>query len=775
MEIMSETTCTFFINYVNTSDLQDGKIPTVLILNLIVWVILISIFLLLRFSIWEYGKSAIIFSIKNELDQHSTSMTESTICSITPSKKSSVDRRTLLRERHAFEWLYNFARLSFRDIKSKCGLDAYLYLRFEVYLITLMTIYTIISCSFILPVNYIEGKGITRIFERTTITSLTQSENGNEKLWLHSFVTHFYVMLALMSMFSYSRLLARYRQFGKKSPHALMIQHTSKTAIEEDYKKHFIETECECGVEDITLVYDTSKLHKAIEKLQTSERKLRLHRDILHETNEREWILVGWKKYVCVCSNGVDAIDYYTSESSKLTSSVEISKKKAELNPLGITFVTFSRGSPVEEILGHYQRLFCHRPTSSVSNDISVKHWKVNIAPHPSDIQWENLGLNQFIWWLRWSMLNFVVLVITIFFTTPVAGISIVNTLLTVNNHPYSLNEAITDMFNLMNSTATEPFRELTTTYTTPLLQILFAQFIPLLVSKSCNLESHWTKSGNQKSAIIKTFFFLQIMLLIFPSLSLTSFDLLVKSIYSSVNKSNNETFSIVQLSSLLKCAFLPEGGVFFVNYTITSAFFTAFQLLQIPNFVKYLYRKMSARTMYEVKKAKENFLTPFDFGIQYAWVLVKISIVIAYSTICPLITAGGLLYMIMKFFVDKYNLYYVHGHSGYLGGIDLHKRAVKFLIWSHILLQVYILILSVVQVGGGKTNGYRSLIVFNSLVLSLTVCLCIICLGSNCVQKYFLDCWCVRISPDMTFADISLLSTPDRNQNRYTCPDLVT
>ena len=233
-----------------------------------------------------------------------------------------------------------------------------------------------------------------------------------------------------------------------------------------------------------------------------------------------------------------------------------------------------------------------------------------------------------------------------------------------------------------------------------------------------------------------------------------------------------NDNFKILtNAGTSLKCAFLPEGGVFFVNYIITSAFFTAFQLLQIPNFVKYLYRKMSARTIYEIKTAKEKFLTPFDFGIQYAWVLVKISIVIAYSTICPLITLAGFLYIVMKFYVDKYNLYYVHGHAGYLGGVDLHKRAVKFLIWSHVLLQVYILILSIVQVG--PTNGQKSLILFNGLVLSLTVSVCIVCLASNCVQKYLLDCWCGRVSPDTSFADISLLATPDRTQNKYVCKEL--
>lgn len=759
------STCTFFIHYVNSNDLQDGKIPTVLVLNLIVWIFLISVFLLLRFSIWEFAKSAIIFSAKNDL---SSSLTESSSFS-TPGRNKK--RYSLLRERHAFEWIYNFLKLSFRDIKANSGLDAYLYLKFEVYLISLMFVYTVISCSFILPVNYIEGKGVSRIFERTTITSLTQSKFGHEKLWLHSFVTHIYVVFAFMLMFSYSRHLARYRQFGKKSSHAIMIQHTSKSARESDLRKHFTETDSDCQIDDVTLAYNTFKLHECIEELDQANTHLKLYQDILQETGDREWILIGWKKYLCVCSRGADAIDYYTKESSQLSDCVVVAQEQVRLKPLGIAFVTFSRVALIEDILSQYQRVFCHRPTSSVSNQINVKQWRVSLAPHPSDIQWQNLGLNQVVWCLRWLVLNLIVLIITIFFTTPVAGISVVNTLLTVNNHQYSLNEAITDVFNLMNSTATEPFRELSTTYTTPLLQILFAQFIPLLVSKSCNLEQHWTKSGYQKSAIIKTFIFLQIMLLIFPSLSLTSFDLLIKSIYASVNNSTNSSISDLQLSGLLKCAFLPEGGVFFVNYIITSAFFTAFQLLQIPNFVKYLYRKMSARTIYEIKTAKEKFLSPFDFGIQYAWVLVKISIVIAYSTICPLITVAGFLYIVMKFYVDKYNLYYVHGHAGYLGGVDLHKRAVKFLIWSHVLLQVYILILSIVQVG--PTNGQKSLILFNGLVLSLTVCVCIVCLASNCVQKYLLDCWCVRVSPDTSFADISLLATPDKTQNKYVCKEL--
>ena len=59
-----------------------------------------------------------------------------------------------------------------------------------------------------------------------------------------------------------------------------------------------------------------------------------------------------------------------------------------------------------------------------------------------------------------------------------------------------------------------------------------------------------------------------------------------------------------------------------------------------------------------------------------------------------------GVLYFILKFYVDKYNIYYVYRPASFNGRQFLHRSAINFVIVGAVYLQVATLFFSIVRLG---------------------------------------------------------------------------
>lgn len=62
--------------------------------------------------------------------------------------------------------------------------------------------------------------------------------------------------------------------------------------------------------------------------------------------------------------------------------------------------------------------------------------------------------------------------------------------------------------------------------------------------------------------------------------------------------------------------------------------------------------------------------------------------------------SSAGLLYFVMKLYVDRYNIFYVYRPAAFHGRQFLHKSAVNFVVFGAVLLQLSILFFSVVRLG---------------------------------------------------------------------------
>lgn len=105
-----------------------------------------------------------------------------------------------------------------------------------------------------------------------------------------------------------------------------------------------------------------------------------------------------------------------------------------------------------------------------------------------------------------------------------------------------------------------------------------------------------------------------------------------------------------------------------------------------------------------------------FVYFVQFIYNLI---FHIANYIIILFICAIGLMYLILKYYVDKYNIYNVHHPTSLRGRQTLHRNAINFVMIGAFMLQVTILCYLVLRKGIYLCIKWFTEVVKSSLSLS--------------------------------------------------------
>lgn len=615
------------------SNVYEG-IPETILLNVVSWIVLILLFAILRNRAWDYGRLALVHTEKW------TQLFYKTTNDAVAIDESNHD--ISLISDHGCLWFPSIFKISRQRIFSRCGPDASHYLSFQTQLLLLMSIITLFSLVVILPINF-QGTllGDKTTFGHTTIGNLPSDSNW---LWVHIAGSICVVPLMVLLM---RKCSGRTPSSTALSSKTIMITNISKNHRNIDDIKSYLSVRYP-GIE-IKCIKMAHKV-KILSNLEAQREKV--HEARMHCLSHLQRSEIKIQPYGCIicCPWGVEnALDYYTREEEKLNELVTLERSKALDSPLGIAFVTLNTEEMAQYVLRSFQPGF-HR------------NWIIFKAPSPSDINWENLEISYRNWYFKAIIINVLLFLVLFFLTTPVIVVNFFNNLTTVQE------------------TFIKKLSPVLAEFLPTLLLLLMSAVMPVIVAYSDEWMSHWTKSKQNHATMYKTFFFLLFMVLILPSLGLTSAQALIE---WSIHTEN--------ITLRWECIFLADKGAFFVNYVITSALIgTALELLRFPELAMYVWRLLRIKSEAEKTTIRKEILSVFPFGIHYAWTLLIFTVSTVYSLTCPLITPFGLLYLSLKHLVDKYNIYYVYQPITMSGeGQQIHADAVKMVRTAILLLQL--------------------------------------------------------------------------------------
>uniref|UniRef100_A0A8C9W4Q8 Transmembrane protein 63B n=1 Tax=Scleropages formosus TaxID=113540 RepID=A0A8C9W4Q8_SCLFO len=725
--------------------LPFGGVPTVLALDFMCFLGLLFVFSILRKVAWDYGRLALV----TDADSVASAMQTPDRYERLTSVSSSVDFDQ--RDNGFCSWLTAIFRIKDDEIREKCGEDAVHYLSFQRHIIGLLVVVGVLSVGIVLPVNFsgdlLENNAYS--FGRTTIANLS---SGNNLLWLHTTFAFVYLLLTVYSMRRHtSKMHYKEDDLVKRT---LFINGISKYAEPDQIKQHFEQAYDNCIVLEARICYNVAKLMSLTTERKKAERSKKFFTDLMAREHMHTMINPKPCGHLCCCDirgcEREEAVTYYTKLEAKLKE--ECRKAKAEVNtkPLGMAFVTFQNEMMTAKILKDFNACDCHgckcrrEPRfSSFSSSLKVHNWTVSYAPDPQNVYWEHLSVGGIVWWLRCFFINVILFILLFFLTTPAIIISTMDKFNVTKPVEYLNNPIITQFFPT-------------------LLLWSFSALLPTIVYYSAFFEAHWTRSGENRTTMHKCYTFLIFMVLLLPSLGLTSLDVFFRWLF-------DQKF-LEDAKIRFECVFLPDNGAFFVNYVIASAFIgNAMDLLRIPGLLMYMIRLCMARSAAErrnVKRvscpygrpsdaghllqprsfvlryrvAQRTIVTPlsapgplffqhqayeFQFGAAYGWMMCVFTVVMTYSITCPIIVPFGLMYMLLKHLVDRYNMYYAYLPSK----LDkkIHSGAVNQVVAAPILCLFWLLFFSTVRTGVTAPTSVVTLIV---LIITIIICLSHTCFG---------------------------------------------
>uniref|UniRef100_A0A8C1T1M8 Transmembrane protein 63Ba n=1 Tax=Cyprinus carpio TaxID=7962 RepID=A0A8C1T1M8_CYPCA len=647
--------------------LPFGGVPTVLALDFMCFLVLLCVFSVLRKVAFDYGRLALV---------------------------SDADSLRHLAKNVTVKLTYLSHTYRDDEIREKCGEDAVHYLSFQRHIIGLLVVVGVLSVGIVLPVNFsgnlLENNAYS--FGRTTIANL---KSGNNLLWLHTTFAFLYLLLTVYSM----------------------RRHTSKMHYKEDDLVRvlsllnfrlfvFISRKAyeNCVVLDARICYDVAKLMSLESERKKAERSKKFYTDLMAKEYIPTMINTKPCGHLCCCiiegCEQEEAVNYYTKLEAKLKEEYRKEREKVNTKPLGMAFVTFQNEAMTSLILKDFnacqcQGCHCRRePKSSpFSSLLNTYNWTVTYAPDPQNVYWEHLSTGGLNWWLRCFIINCFLFLLLFFLTTPAIIISTMDKFNVTKPVEYLNNPIVTQFFPT-------------------LLLWCFSALLPTIVYYSAFFEAHWTRSGENRTTMHKCYTFLIFMVLLLPSLGLSSLDVFFRWLF-------DKKF-LDEAKVRFECVFLPDNGAFFVNYVIASAFIgNAMDLLRIPYFLMYMIRLCLARSAAERRNVKKHQAYEFQFGAAYAWMMNVFTVVMTYSITCPIIVPFGLMYMLLKHLVDRYNMYYAYLPSK----LDkkIHSGAVNQVVAAPILCLFWLLFFSTVRTGFVAPT---SMFTFVVLIITIIICL---------------------------------------------------
>ncbi|XP_003472371.1 calcium permeable stress-gated cation channel 1 isoform X1 [Cavia porcellus] len=672
-----------------------GGIPTVLFLNIALWVVVLLVYSFLRKAAWDYGRLGLLI--------HNDSLTS--LIYGEQSEKSSPSEISLEMERRDkgfCSWLFNSLTMKDQDLISKCGDDARIYVMFQYHFIIYVLILCIPSLGIILPINY-TGNVLDKNshFARTTIVNVSTE---SKLLWVHSLFAFLYFITNFILMAHHC--LGFVPKKSQKVTRTVMITYVPTTIQDpEMIIKHFHEAYPGCVVTRVHFCYDVRNLIDLDDQRRHAMRG-RLYYTARAKKTGKVMIRIHPCSRLCFCScwtcfKEVDAEQYYSELEEQLTDEFNAELNRVQLKRLDLIFVTFQDTRMAQRIQEDFKYIYCgvQPQQSSVTTVVKSYQWRVAQAPHPKDIIWKHLSIRRFSWWVRFFAINTFLFFLFFFLTTPAI---IINTI---------------DMYNV-----TRPIEKLQSPIVTQFFPSLmlwaFTVILPLIVFFSAFLEAHWTRSSQNLIIMHKCYIFLVFMVVILPSMGLTSLDVFFRWLF--------DIYYLEQATIRFQCVFLPDNGAFFINYVITAALLgTGMELMRLGSLFVYSTRLFFSRSEPERLHIRKKQAIEFQYGREYAWMMNVFTVVMAYSITCPIIVPFGLLYLCMKHLTDRYNMYYSYAPTKL--SEQIHMAAVSQAIFAPLLGLFWMLFFSILRVGYLHSITLFSL---SSLVASMIIAFLGIFLG---------------------------------------------
>jgi len=633
-----------------------------------------------------------------------------------------------------------------REIARHCGADAAQFLLIEGGSCALLLSLAVLSVTVLLPLNLSAGTAVIDDgFSRTTITHI---EKGSPLLWIHFL---FAVVVAVLVHFGISATEERlritrfrdgYGNLSDPTSHStaiftIMVQGLPKIIAADRVVLHeYFQYRYPGKVYKVIAPMDLCALDDLANELlrvrdEISWLVARIDSRLLPD-DERDggvshtglWgsIVCCWKWLKGFCVHLTERFGYSDEERLRKLQELraELESELAEYKEgrapgAGVAFVMFRDVYTANKAVQDFQnekRRRIGKFFSVMELRLRRNQWKVERAPLATDIYWKNMGTPRMSLKLRRVFVNTCLLLMLLFFSSPLAVITAVKSAGRIINAE-AMDSAQLWLAWAQSSSwlASIIFQFL------PNVIIFVSMYIVIPSALSClsKFERHLTVSGEQRAALLKMVCFFLVNLILLRGLVESS----LESAILKMGRCYLDGEDCKRIEQYMSASFLSKSCLSSLAFLITSTFLgISYDLLAPIPWIKRhlqkfrkndmlqlvpeqseeyplehqdidssLQRPLMHNNAYDIAngdniEGQDLFVYPvtgsspapkqtFDFAQYYAFNLTIFALTLVYCSFNPLVVPVGAVYFGYRYVVDKYNFLFVYRVRGFPAGND--------------------------------------------------------------------------------------------------------
>ncbi|XP_050387557.1 CSC1-like protein At4g35870 [Argentina anserina] len=638
-----------------------------------------------------------------------------------------------------------------REIACHCGADAAQFLLIEGGSCGLLLALAVLAVLVMLPLNLYAGTAV--LGDQFSQTTVNHIEKGSALLWVH-FV--FLVVVVVFVHFGISAIESRSKitrirdgngnmsDPGSDSTalFTIMVQGIPKTIGSDRTVLHeYFQHKYPGKVYKVVLPMDLCALEELASELVKVRHDIawlvaKIDSRLLPDESEDNgygtdssegawgWACNLWRKVKDVWHHAMASLGYTDDrrlgELQELRAELETelaAYKQGRAVGAGVAFVVFKdvyTANKAVQDFKHEKKRRIGKFFSLMELRLQRNHWKVEQAPLASDIYWNHLGSSKASLKLRRVLVNTCLLLILLFFSSPLAIISAVKSAGRIINAEAMDNADLwLAWFQSSSWLGSLIFQFM------PNVFIFISMYIviPSALSYLSKFERHLTVSGEQRAALLKMVCFFLVNLILLKGLVESS----LESALLKMGRCYLDGEDCKRIEQYMSASFLSRSCLSSLAFLITSTFLgISFDLLAPIPWIKRKLQKFRKNDMlqlvpeqseeYPLETQEPNTLQrpliaentyfdsprlsgmdipgqdlseypinrtstapkqTFDFAQYYAFNLTIFALTFIYSSFAPLVVPVGAIYFGYRYVVDKYNFLFVYRVRGFPAGND--------------------------------------------------------------------------------------------------------
>ncbi|KAF8526059.1 DUF221-domain-containing protein [Hysterangium stoloniferum] len=558
-----------------------------------------------------------------------------------------------------FSWIPPLIHSKEPYLLEKIGLDAVVFLRFLRLLRYLFLVIAFLTCAVLLPINVKYNLDRIDRKDRDALTMLTIRDVRGRRLFVHIGAEYLITGLVMFFVHINWRAVLRLRHAYFRSPEytesfyarTVLVQRVPKQMQSDDGLKSLFAS--------LNVPYPATSVHIA-RRVGRLPELIKYHNDAVRDL---EGILVRYlrggsigKKRPTVRIGGFlgiggtkkDAIDFYTNRIQNADRSIQEARAQIAASQGKAENYGFASMAAVP---------YAHIVAYALRNK-RPKGTRIESAPNPKDIIWENLNASEATL-VRKKTMGWIWLSVFAFFNTiPVFAISILANLNAIAHFVPFLAKIANDhtyFFALVSGVAP------------PSVSAIFGYFFPMVMRWLSRYQGGVTQSRLDRAVIARYFAFMIISQLIIFTLIGVAFNA-GEQIVRQIGKASFEQIihNLDKLPGTINSTYINQSS-YWLTFFPLRGFLVVFDLAQI---IKLVWTSIRTRLFGRTPRDIREWTQPpdFEYAVYYVNMLFMAAVGIIFAPLAPLVAAMACVVFWISSLVYKYQLMFVfitHVESG--------------------------------------------------------------------------------------------------------------